>query len=291
MRAVGYNPEAARYGGINVRKNLTSARWRSRARSPASRGGLDMLGYLYRLGVSDIPVSQVGFLGIAVALLGRNTAVGVGFVGAPLRRAPLYGTTHGAPVERRSTRSSPSNLTYIIQGLIVLFVGADLLILAVWNSRKRLRRKPGQPETRDEAGGGDVTSYAGTGGDALWQRLAATPIRRRRSGSCSASWPASLALPPITARSVVLAARSSASSRSLCGICAVTRGERRASAGAPSSAGIVGDRPRPTSRPQLERRQPQRRLPRRPDRVDARLRDAARLRRASAGCSPSAAAS
>ena len=33
------------------------------------------------------------------------------------------------------------NLTYIIQGLIVLFVGADLLILSVWNARRRLRRK------------------------------------------------------------------------------------------------------------------------------------------------------
>ena len=31
-------------------------------------GGLDMLGYLYPFGQSDIPVSQVGFLGIAVAL-------------------------------------------------------------------------------------------------------------------------------------------------------------------------------------------------------------------------------
>src|SRR5437762_10219568 len=30
---------------------------------------------IYRFGVSDIPVSAVGFLGIAVALLGRNTAV------------------------------------------------------------------------------------------------------------------------------------------------------------------------------------------------------------------------
>jgi hypothetical protein len=31
------------------------------------------------------------------------------------------------------------NLTYIIQGLVVLFVGADVLILYVWNTRKKLR--------------------------------------------------------------------------------------------------------------------------------------------------------
>ena len=28
----------------------------------------------------------------------------------------------------------------MIQGLIVLFVGADLLILSIWNARKKLRR-------------------------------------------------------------------------------------------------------------------------------------------------------
>jgi len=30
------------------------------------------------------------------------------------------------------------NLTYIIEGLIVLFVGADVLVLYVWNTRRRL---------------------------------------------------------------------------------------------------------------------------------------------------------
>jgi hypothetical protein len=29
----------------------------------------------------------------------------------------------------------------MIQGLIVLFVGADVLILYVWNTRRKLRRK------------------------------------------------------------------------------------------------------------------------------------------------------
>jgi general nucleoside transport system permease protein len=148
VRAVGYNPQAAAYGGIDVRKNLIRAMAISGAFAGLA-GGLDMLGYLYRFGVSDIPVSTVGFLGIAVALLGRNTAVGVGLA-ALLFGALLYGTTHGL----QSGQIDPQlagNLTYIIQGLIVLFVGADLLILAVWNRRKRLRRKPAQPEPEAEA--------------------------------------------------------------------------------------------------------------------------------------------
>ena len=47
--------------------------------------------------------------------------------------------------------SLAGHLTEIIQGLVVLFVGADVLILAVWNSRRKLRRQgrgaeSGQPK-------------------------------------------------------------------------------------------------------------------------------------------------
>jgi simple sugar transport system permease protein len=139
VRAVGFNPDAAAYGGISVRKNVIRAMAISGIFAGLA-GGLDMLGYLYRFGVSDIPASTVGFLGIAVALLGRNTALGVG-LSAFLFGALLFGTTHGL----QSSAIDPqlaSNLTYIIQGLIVLFVGADVLILYLWNTRRRLRRSP-----------------------------------------------------------------------------------------------------------------------------------------------------
>ncbi len=138
VRAVGFNPEAAAYGGISVSKNVIRAMAISGAFAGLA-GGLDMLGYLYRIGVSDIPVSAVGFLGIAVALLGRNTAVGVG-LGAFLFGALLFGTTHGLQSGAIDPQLA-SNLTYIIQGLIVLFVGADILILYLWNTRRRLWRK------------------------------------------------------------------------------------------------------------------------------------------------------
>jgi simple sugar transport system permease protein len=108
-------------------------------------GALDMIGYLYHYGSLDVPVSAVGFLGIAVALLGRNTAVGVGFA-ALLFAALLFGTTHGLT----STVIKPElagQLTYIIQGLVVLFIGADILILYVWNSRRKLRRNRAAAET------------------------------------------------------------------------------------------------------------------------------------------------
>jgi general nucleoside transport system permease protein len=141
VRAVGYNPDAAAYGGIRVRTNYIRAMAISGAFAGLA-GGLDMLGYLYHFGTTDVQASSIGFLGIAVALLGRNTAVGVGLA-AFLFGGLLYGTTHGL----QSGSIDPSlagHLTEIIQGLVVLFVGADLLILAVWNSRRKLRRR--QPE-------------------------------------------------------------------------------------------------------------------------------------------------
>ena len=148
VRAVGYNPVAAAYGGIRVRTNYIRAMAISGAFAGLA-GGLDMLGYLYKVGTSDVQVASVGFLGIAVALLGRNTALGVGLA-AFLFGGLLYGTTHGL----QSGTIDPSlagHLTEMIQGLVVLFVGADVLILSVWGWRRRLRRKRGTTEPVEAA--------------------------------------------------------------------------------------------------------------------------------------------
>src|SRR5207248_2683083 len=137
MRAVGYNPEAAAYGGISVKKNLIRAMAISGAFAGLA-GGLDMLGYLYHYGVSDIPVSSVGFLGIAVALLGRNTAAGTGLA-ALLFGALLFGTTHGL-ASNVIAPDLAGNLTYMIQGLVVLFVGVAAAMLGLWTATRGLRR-------------------------------------------------------------------------------------------------------------------------------------------------------
>jgi simple sugar transport system permease protein len=141
VRAVGFNPDAAAYGGINVKKNLIRAMAISGAFAGLG-GAVDMLGYLYHYGSLDVQNSAaggVGFIGIAVALLGRNTAVGV-FLGSVLFGGLIYGTTQGLSSNVIQPELA-SNLTLIIQGLIVLFIGADILILYVWNSRKKLRPK------------------------------------------------------------------------------------------------------------------------------------------------------
>jgi ABC-type uncharacterized transport system permease subunit len=138
VRAVGFNPEAAAYSGINVKKKYIQVMAISGAFAGLA-GALDMLGYLFQYGQLDVQASQIGFLGIAVALLGRNTALGTG-VAAFLFGGLLYGTTRGLNPNVFNP-SLAGNLTYMIQGLIVLFVGADIFILYLWNARRKLRRR------------------------------------------------------------------------------------------------------------------------------------------------------
>jgi ABC-type uncharacterized transport system permease subunit len=143
VRAVGYNPEAARYGGISVARNYFLAM--AIAGTFAGLGGaMDMLGWQFRLGVLDIQNSSIGFIGIAVALLGRNSAIGVGF-SALLFGALLYGTSTRSLDPAVFPPELAGNLTLIIQALVLLFVGADLLVIYVWNLRRRIRRAAGRP--------------------------------------------------------------------------------------------------------------------------------------------------
>jgi ABC-type uncharacterized transport system permease subunit len=143
VRAVGFNPEAARYGGVSVARNYVYAMAISGVFAGVG-GALDILGWQYRLGVLDIQVFNLGFIGIAVALLGRNTAVGVG----------LAALLFGALVNGTSTRGlDPSvfppnlagNLTLMIQALVLLFVGADVLILYLWQARRKVGLGRSQP--------------------------------------------------------------------------------------------------------------------------------------------------
>jgi simple sugar transport system permease protein len=134
VRAVGFNPEAARYGGISVARNYFLAMAIAGGFAGLA-GTLDILGWQYRLGEQDIRTSTIGFYGLAAALLGRNTAFGVG--AASLLFAALLNGTSGRQLDPSIFRPDlASNLTTIIQGLVILFVGLDILTLL----RRRRRR-------------------------------------------------------------------------------------------------------------------------------------------------------
>jgi simple sugar transport system permease protein len=148
VRAVGFNPEAARYGGISVARNFIIAMAISGLFAGLA-GGLDILGWQFRLGVLDVQVSNIGFIGIAVALLGRNTAVGVGLA-ALLFGGLLTGTSTRSLDPNIFPPQLAGNLALMIQALVLLFVGADLLILYIWQARKKVRM-PGLSRAADEA--------------------------------------------------------------------------------------------------------------------------------------------
>jgi general nucleoside transport system permease protein len=137
VRAVGFNAEAARYGGINVGRNFFLAMAISGAFAGLA-GSIDILGWEFNLDLTVVQTVQIGFIGIAVALLGRNSAIGI-FFSALLFGALLTGTSTRNLDPTVFEPELAGNLTRIIQGLVVLFVGADLLIVYLWQARNKLR--------------------------------------------------------------------------------------------------------------------------------------------------------
>jgi simple sugar transport system permease protein len=135
VRAVGFNPEAARYGGISVARNYFLAMAISGSFAGLA-GAVDITGWEYRIGESDIHANQIGFIGLAAALLGRNTALGVGM--ASLLFGALINGTSGRQLDPSIFRPDlAGNLTTIIQGLVILFVGLNLGGVWVWLKRRR----------------------------------------------------------------------------------------------------------------------------------------------------------
>ena len=137
IRAVGANPEAARYAGIPVARSTIAAMGISGLFAGIA-GGLDILGWQFHLTTQDVRASTIGFMGIAVALLGRNNAIGILFASL------LFGALSVGTSTRQLDPSVfdpdlAGNLTLIIQGLIILFIGADVLVLAIW---RRVRGRP-----------------------------------------------------------------------------------------------------------------------------------------------------
>ena len=135
VRAVGLNPEAARYGGMSVAKSYVLV-MAVCGLFAGLAGGLDILGWQFRLATNDIEIGYYGFFGIAVALLGRNTAVGT-LAAALLFGALLSGTSQRNLDPTVFEPALASNLTLVIQGLVVLLVSTDVLVVYLWRLRRR----------------------------------------------------------------------------------------------------------------------------------------------------------
>jgi len=134
LRATGFNKDAARYAGIPVVKSIVLAMAISGAFSGLA-GGIVALGS-FTYGRVPVGLEGYGFTGIAVALVGNNTAGGTllaGLLFGMLARAQGIMQDNGVPKE----------ITLIMQGLIVVFIAlrAGLKIYLQWRLKKDLERK------------------------------------------------------------------------------------------------------------------------------------------------------
>jgi len=116
LRVVGQNPAAAKYAGISLSRTIVTVM----VISGALAGGLgvnEILGVQHRL-LLDFP-SGAGFVGIAVALMGRNHPIGI------VLAAVLFGVLYqGGSQLSFDLPHISRDLVVVIQGLVILSCGA-----------------------------------------------------------------------------------------------------------------------------------------------------------------------
>jgi simple sugar transport system permease protein len=151
VRAVGFNPDAAHSSGMNVGRSYVKVMLIC-GMFAGLAASLDILGWHFQVFTNDIQASQfnqIGFYGIAVALLGRNTAGGT-VAAALLFGALLTGTSNRNLNPSVFDPTLAQYLAYMIEGLIVLLVSTDLIALRLLKGGRRISvvwkgRKSEQP--------------------------------------------------------------------------------------------------------------------------------------------------
>ena len=128
LRAVGVSAEVARYAGVNVNKVGLGAFLASGAL--AGLVGLQEICairgfYTYEL------ASGLGFDGIAIALIGKNTPLGVLFASL------LFSFLKQAGYGMQMYTSIPNSVIYVITGLMILIIVVSNEVMGRWLNRLR----------------------------------------------------------------------------------------------------------------------------------------------------------
>jgi simple sugar transport system permease protein len=124
IRAVGANPDGARYSGMNIVKNFILAMSISGALAGLA-GATQVLGIDHW--VSQNFSSGYGFDSIAIALLGQSHPFGV------VLAAGLWGFLRSGATNMQSMAGVPLDVISIIQGLVVIFVAAPAVIRWIYH--------------------------------------------------------------------------------------------------------------------------------------------------------------
>ncbi len=130
IRAVGLNAAAAEYAGINVRRTIVLAMLVSGAFAGLVATN-EVMGFRHRF--LDNFSGGIGFMGIAVALLGKNTPIGV------LLAALLFGVLNTGALEVDVFTDVPRELILVLQAITIILVVVGNEVLA-----RRLRARAGR---------------------------------------------------------------------------------------------------------------------------------------------------
>lgn len=122
LKAVGYNQHAAQYAGIKVKRNIVLSMMISGALAGLA-GATYYLGYTTNMKIGELP--SLGFDGIAVALLGLNSPVGIVLAGG------LFGMMNAGKGFMQTATDVPNELVPIIMGMIIFFAATNQLI-KIW---------------------------------------------------------------------------------------------------------------------------------------------------------------
>jgi simple sugar transport system permease protein len=135
LKAVGFNRHAAEYGGISVKRSMVLSMMIAGALAGLA-GASHFVGYSSIMSIEHFPT--YGFDGIAVALLGANTALGV--AGAALFFALLQ---YGKGFMGAMT-SIPPEIGDSIIATIIYFAATSVLIQRILDGMARRRRSGGK---------------------------------------------------------------------------------------------------------------------------------------------------
>lgn len=133
LRATGFNKDAAHYAGIPVVASIFLSMAISGAYAGLG-GGIVALGS-FKYGRVLSSMDNYGFTGIAVALVGNNKAFGTLLAGL------LFGMLQASQPLMQS-KSIPKEITFIIQGLVVVFIAlkTGLRLFISWQEKKKIER-------------------------------------------------------------------------------------------------------------------------------------------------------
>lgn len=130
LKGVGFNPHAAEYGGISIKKSIILTMAISGALAGMA-GTVDLLGVPPHRFVGELTGGR-GFDGITIALIGRNNPIGIIF--AALLIAALRTGSNAMQIRAQI----PNDIVSIIQGVVIFLVAAERIVatLIYWKRKK-----------------------------------------------------------------------------------------------------------------------------------------------------------